>query len=106
MFVGGFFGEWTDLKGKASNGRGKVGVKEEDEEMKRVEEQGQVLEAGIERNWHLKVKGKGSGIVQREKIKLLGTEGVPFSEEGKLMGGEEFVWRFPKTQVPRPEHYS
>ncbi|EIM85336.1 DNA binding protein, partial [Stereum hirsutum FP-91666 SS1] len=23
MFVGGFFGEWTDLKGKASNGRGK-----------------------------------------------------------------------------------
>lgn len=96
MFVGGFCGEWTDLKGKGSRRSGDMCEKEDEEKMKRIEEEGQALSPGIERNWHLNVKGKGSGVVQREKIRLLGMEGVPFSKEGKLMGGQEFVWRFPK----------
>ncbi|KAI0059320.1 DNA binding methylated-DNA--cysteine S-methyltransferase [Artomyces pyxidatus] len=72
LFIGGFFGEWTNLKNQPTA----------------VDESQEVTE-----NWHESFKGKGSGVIQREKIRMLAMEGVMFSNDGKLQGGEGFLWR-------------
>ena len=73
FFVGGFFGEWTDLKGVASKGK-RVGP-----------EVGAV-------GWNDQFRGLGQGAVQREKVRMLVQEGVPFTAEGRLVRGEEYLW--------------
>lgn len=77
LFVGGFLGEWKTLRGGEGAGVGVGG--------------GEGEEVLVGRGWHESLKGKGPGVVQRGKMRMLALEGVPFSGEGKLLGGEEFL---------------
>lgn len=66
-------------------------------EMRTIEEEAEGVNAGLGRNWHLMVRGKGMGLVQKEKMRLLETEGVLFNADGILIGGEKLVWRPSRT---------
>ncbi|THH17584.1 hypothetical protein EW146_g3257 [Bondarzewia mesenterica] len=84
FFVGGYCGEWTDLK--AGSLKALVGEREGDT---RVLVEGEIGSVG----WNERFRGKGHGAVQREKLKMLVREGVPFDEGGKLFEGEKYLWR-------------